>query len=191
MGLTMIRTVLISICIICSATSAKTPVYEDSKLLASDGSSNDRFGDSVSISSDGLTAIVGALWDNDNGSFSGSAYIYSLVGGVWEETKLLASDGASDDDFGKSVSISSDGTTALIGANGDDDNGTFSGSAYIFNIDSQDCPDINGDGYVNVNDLLSIIDHWGTNDETADINFDGIVNITDLLIVISNWGPCE
>ena len=131
----MIRTVLISICIICSATSAKTPVYEDSKLLASDGSSNDRFGDSVSISSDG--------------------------------------------------------TTALVGANGDDDNGTFSGSAYIFNIDSQDCPDINGDGYVNVNDLLSIIDHWGTNDETADINFDGIVNITDLLIVISNWGPCE
>jgi N-acetylglucosamine kinase-like BadF-type ATPase len=168
-------------------------VWEETKLLANDGTSDDKFGIYVSISSDGSTALVGVNGDDDNGPFSGSAYIYkpSWLSGVWEESKLLASDGASDDDFGKSVSISSDGTTALVGANGDDDNGTFSGSAYIFNIDSQDCPDINGDGYVNVNDLLSIIDHWGTNDETADINFDGIVNITDLLIVISNWGPCE
>ena len=47
---------------------------------------------------------------------TGSAYIYSLVKGIWQETKLLASDGASDDDFGKSVSISSDGTTAIVGA---------------------------------------------------------------------------
>ena len=96
----MCRTALLETGLICCATSAKTPVYEDFKLLASDGANNNRFGDSVSISSDGLTAIVGALWDNDNGSFSGSAYIYELVGGVWEETKLLASDGASGDHFG-------------------------------------------------------------------------------------------
>ena len=53
------------------------------------------FGYSVSISSDGTTAIVGAYGDDDNGSDSGSAYIYELAKGVWEETKLLASDGAS------------------------------------------------------------------------------------------------
>ena len=187
----MFRTALISICLICCATSAKTPVYEDFKLLASDGASNDRFGSSVSISSDGTAAIVGALWDNDNGSFSGSAYIYKLVGGVWEETKLLASDGASDDDFGKSVSISSDGTTAIVGAHGDDDNGSYSGSAYIFDIDGPDCPDINGDGYVNVSDLLTVIDQWGLTDSPADVNEDGIVDVTDLLMVVGNWGPCE
>jgi hypothetical protein len=62
--------------------------------VASDGTSDDYFGRSVSISSDGSTAIVGARYDDDNGSQSGSAYIYKLVEGIWQETKLLASDGA-------------------------------------------------------------------------------------------------
>jgi hypothetical protein len=44
--------------------------------------------------------------------------------------KLLASDGATRDYFGYSVSLSGD--TALIGAYWDDDNGDGSGSAYVF-----------------------------------------------------------
>ena len=47
-----------------------------------------------------------------------------------ELAKLLSSDGAYDDRFGSSVAIS--GTTALVGADRDDDNGTPSGSGYIF-----------------------------------------------------------
>jgi hypothetical protein len=54
-----------------------------------------------------------------------------------------------------------------------------------------DCPDINADGYVNVSDLLAVIDQWGSTDSDADINGDGIVNVTDLLEVIGNWGACE
>ena len=54
-----------------------------------------------------------------------------------------------------------------------------------------DCPDINGDGYVNVTDLLVVIDQWGLTDSPADLNQDGIVDVTDLLIVVGNWGPCE
>jgi hypothetical protein len=54
-----------------------------------------------------------------------------------------------------------------------------------------ECQDINGDGYVNVNDLLIIIGYWGNNTPQADLNFDGIVDVTDLLIVVGNWGPCE
>ena len=190
MVVTMFRTALIFICFICSAISAQTPIYEDFKLLASDGASDDDFGKSVAISSDGMTALVGAHGDDDNGYNSGSAYVYRLVKGVWQEAKLLASDGSSDDDFGKSVSISSDGTTAIVGAHGDDDNGSRSGSAYIFDIDGPDCPDINGDGYVNVSDLLTVIDQWGLTNSPADVNQDGIVNVSDLLIVIGNWGPC-
>ena len=53
------------------------------------------------------------------------------------------------------------------------------------------CPDINGDGYVDVSDLLTIIDHWGQTDSPADVNFDGIVDVSDLLIVVGNWGPCQ
>ena len=131
----MFRTALISIFLICSATSADTPVLnEDFKLLASDGASGDLFGYSVSISSDGSTAIVGAAYSNDNGYGTGSAYIYELVKDVWQETKLLASDGAYNDLFGLSVSISSDGTIAIVGARYDDDNASNSGSAYIYEL---------------------------------------------------------
>jgi V8-like Glu-specific endopeptidase len=54
------------------------------------------------------------------------------------------------------------------------------------------CPaDANGDGFVNVSDLLTVIDDWGLADSPADINGDGIVNVTDLLAVVGAWGPCE
>jgi len=54
-----------------------------------------------------------------------------------------------------------------------------------------DCPDINGDGYVNVSDLLVVIDQWGLTNSPADVNQDGIVNVSDLLMVVGNWGECE
>ena len=54
-----------------------------------------------------------------------------------------------------------------------------------------DCPDINGDGYVNVNDILILIGYWGSTNSSADVNDDGIVDVSDLLIVVGNWGPCE
>ena len=44
--------------------------------------------------------------------------------------KLTASDGAVDDFFGHSVAIS--GSTAIVGADGDDENGFESGSAYLY-----------------------------------------------------------
>ena len=54
-----------------------------------------------------------------------------------------------------------------------------------------DCPDINGDRTVNVDDLLLVIAYWNTTNPLADLNFDGVVSVDDLLIIISNWGPCE
>ena len=46
--------------------------------------------------------------------------------------KLLPKDGAAEDFFGSCLAIS--GTTAIVGANGDDDNGNESGSVYVFEI---------------------------------------------------------
>jgi hypothetical protein len=166
-------------------------VWEETKLLANDGVSDDNFGIRVSLSSDGTAAIVGANGDDDNGPASGSAYIYRLVKDVWEETKILASDGSSGDYFGASVSISSNGSTALVGSVYDNDNGINSGSVYIFDIDGLDCPDINGDGLIDVSDLLAVIDQWGATISLADVNQDGIVDVSDLLMVVGNWGPCE
>jgi hypothetical protein len=97
---------------------------EEQKLLASDGASRDRFGLAVSISGD--VALVGAVTDDDKGSDSGSAYVFRWSDTSWvEEQKLLASDGAAGDEFGKSVSIS--GNVALVGT-GDEE----TGSAYVF-----------------------------------------------------------
>jgi hypothetical protein len=73
---------------------------------------------------------------------------------------------------------------------------------YAQNCDpSTPCPaDIappGGDGAVNVNDLLAVINAWGPCPTSgpcpADIappGGDGTVNVNDLLAVINAWGPC-
>ena len=134
------------------ATCGSSIRVERFKLLASDGAANDQFGISVSItgSPGNEVAIVGAYEHNDNGSRSGSAYIYRYNGVVWvEEAKLLASDGAAGDWFGRSVSISGDpgNEVAIVGAYEDNDNGTHSGSAYIYRY--------NGVGWVEETKLLA------------------------------------
>ena len=103
--------------------------FQQGKLKAADGSQRDKFGLAVAL--DGDTALVGARSDDDKGDGSGSAYVFVRSGATWaQQAKLLASDGASHDVFGRSVAV--DGDTALVGANADDDVGLNSGSAYIF-----------------------------------------------------------
>ncbi|MDR1282521.1 MAG: FG-GAP repeat protein [Opitutaceae bacterium] len=110
------------------------PVTETVKLLASDGTKGDHFGNSVSLS--GANALVAASLHNN---WSGAAYYYQGLGAVdpqaqsgpvYETVKLLASDGTADDQFGASMSLSGD--NALVGAGGDDDQGTWSGAAYYY-----------------------------------------------------------
>lgn len=108
-------------------------VYADSlwrdKITASDPAHEALFGSSVSISQN--ICVVGMPWDDENGDFSGSAYIFRFDGSDWiQEQKLLPSDGSPQDEFGSSVSI--DATTCLIGTPADDDNGPDSGSVYVF-----------------------------------------------------------
>jgi len=101
----------------------------DTKLFANDGERLDWFGRGVSIAEE--HAIVGAYGDDDNGSRSGSAYIFKRTETGWhQEAKLVASDGVEDARFGYSVAISND--FAVVGAHWDDDNGEESGSAYVF-----------------------------------------------------------
>ena len=101
------------------------------KLLPDDGAANDDFGSAVAMS--GTTAILGAYADDDNGSCSGSAYLFDTTTSK-QIAKLLADDGASGDFFGSSVAIcgSPGNEVAIVGSAGDDDNGSFSGSAYLF-----------------------------------------------------------
>ena len=101
------------------------------QLMAVDGSDNDFFGISVCI--DGEWIVSGTANDDDKGSSSGSAYIFNRDNDNWvQKAKVTASDGAHDDTFGQSVSVS--GRFVFVGAIYDDDNGTSSGSAYIYDI---------------------------------------------------------
>ena len=49
---------------------------------------------------------------------------------------------------------------------------------------------MNGDGIVDVSDLLYIVEYLGTTDAFADVSNNGIVDVEDLLIVIGAFGPC-
>jgi len=110
-----------------------TDWFEEQKLIGSDTGPVDNFGCSVSI--DGDYAIIGCEKHDGDGYDHGSAYIFKLDGSTWsEEENLFASDGATGDQFGYSVSI--DGDYAIVGAFNDDDNGDGSGSAYIFKEES-------------------------------------------------------
>lgn len=63
-----------------------------------------------------------------------------------------------------------------------------------FTPDATPCEgDVTGDGITGVEDLLALLDVWGTDDEDADVapdGGDGIVGVDDLLFVIADWG-CE
>jgi len=102
---------------------------EQAKVVAGDGAESDLFGASVSISGD--SAVIGAWGDDDAGFISGSAYVFVRSGGDWvQQAKLIASDGAADDIFGASVSISEN--TIAIGAKSDNDTDIRTGSTYVF-----------------------------------------------------------
>ncbi len=71
----------------------------------------------------------------------------------------------------------------IVGARWDDDNGTDSGSAYLF--DAAGVPgkclwDLNGDEIVGTGDLILLLGSWGDPYGTA-----------DLIELLGNWGPCS
>jgi Ca2+-binding RTX toxin-like protein len=109
---------------------------ESAVLTAGDGVNGDSFGHDMAFSAAGDIALVGAPDDDDNGTDSGSAYVFvKNAAGAWQQSaKLVANDGSAGDDFGAAVSLSEDGRFALVGAPRDDDKGTDSGSAYVFGI---------------------------------------------------------
>jgi hypothetical protein len=118
------------------------------KLLASDGQKGDNFGHSVDTVTGAVA--VGAPYDDDNGTNSGSAYLFGwYLSGFTERDKLLACAGAPFDYFGWSVAIGHSleppygADRILVGVPMDDDYGDSSGSAYLFQWHDNDTP---GDG---------------------------------------------
>ena len=109
----------------------------------------DSFGHGVSLSADGSKLAVGAVLDDDGGYNRGAVYLY-IVGGsgaTWGSTVTQAvklSHGASlssgtvslddSDYFGRSVSLSGDGTKLAVGTPDDDDGGSNRGAVYLYTV---------------------------------------------------------
>ena len=85
-------------------------------------------GQSVSLSADGNTAIVGGPLDNGN---AGAAWIFTRTGGVWAQqgSKLVGTGGVGNARQGASVALSADGNTAIVGGNSDN---SSAGAAWVF-----------------------------------------------------------
>ena len=102
------------------------------ELTAGDGAEYDFFGQAVSISAN--TVVVGA--PNNSATvnsvtipYSGAAYVFKNNGSLWElSAKLTASDAATSDGFG--VSVSTSGNTIVVGSPGQGD--MDSGAAYVY-----------------------------------------------------------
>jgi hypothetical protein len=102
------------------------------EIEANDGSANDYFGRSISLSENRV--FIGAYGDEDYGEKSGSSYIFELNNDTWSQTvKSTTGDSSTGDNFGFAVSIY--GNRALVGASGDDTNAIQAGAAYIFDLD--------------------------------------------------------
>ena len=100
----------------------------EAKLTASDGCAASGFGASVSLSHN--LCVVGAPGYGD----SGCAYIFRFNGSQWlQEAKLNNSNSTADDEFGFSVSISSD--VCIIGDPNDGESAANSGAANVFRFD--------------------------------------------------------
>jgi FG-GAP repeat len=168
-------------------------IADDHKVIASDGAVDDHFG--ISIAIDNNIIVVGARFDDDNGTDSGSIYLFDAQSGN-QITKLIPSDGATDDDFGFSVAI--DQGLIAVGARLDDDHGNDSGSVYLFDALTgfQIAKIVPDDGSVNgqfgsavsMNDGILAVGAPGVSDHGA---FSGSAYLFDLatLTQIAKFSP--
>lgn len=125
-------------------------------VKASNTASGDRFGFALALNADGTTLAVGAngedsdltgvnpVGDNFNSDTSGAAYVFTLGAAGWiQQAYIKASNTGRGDEFGLSLSLSADGNTLAVGAQGEAGNGQrqddnsvpASGAVYVFERD--------------------------------------------------------
>lgn len=105
-----------------------TWTQQGSKLVGSDATTDAQQGTSVSISGDGNTVVVGG--PNDNAGI-GAAWVYTSSGGVWTQqgNKLIGSGASGKAGQGRSVALSGDGNTLVVGGYKDNTN---AGAVWIY-----------------------------------------------------------
>ncbi len=109
------------------------PFVQQAKLTAKEQNGGSNLGQSVAISADGNTALIGGPSDEEPGKgemLVGAAWVFTRTGSSWAQQgpKLRGSDREGEGQFGISVALSADGNTALIGGIND----ANVGAAWVF-----------------------------------------------------------
>ncbi|WP_321504255.1 PGF-pre-PGF domain-containing protein [uncultured Methanoregula sp.] len=119
--------------------SGTTPASAANATFTGDVTNNN-FGVSVALSSDGTKALAGASQNGTAGTNAGAAYLFSKPSGGWSGTTSVSAatetftGGASQDQFGSIVTLLPDGTLALVGAQYNATSGSNAGAAYLYSI---------------------------------------------------------
>jgi gliding motility-associated-like protein len=117
--------------------SGTTWAQQGNKLVGT-GAVNAKQGHAVSISADGNTVIVGGYFDN---SYQGAAWIYTRNGTTWSQVgdKLVGTGAVGNAYQGHGVSLSADGTTAMVGGGSDN---SSQGAVWVYNYVQPPAPTI-------------------------------------------------
>ena len=101
---------------------------QDAKLVGTGSIGSARQGYDVALSTDGNTALSGALSDNSN---AGAVWVFKRTGNTWAQqgSKLVGTGSAGTAGQGLSVALSANGNMALVGGSGDN---SFAGAAWVF-----------------------------------------------------------
>jgi hypothetical protein len=177
--------------------SSTTAWRETAILKPSDPNNSARFGNALAVS--GRTLIVGDSANSRNGVAYGAAYVFVQEDdGEWYEVgKLIASDGAPQDNFGDAVAVY--GNEAVIGAPEKNGENYREGAAYLYAVsadadgdgvmDACECPgDLDGDRDVDLADLAALLSCLGRGENCADVDEDGRTDGADLAALLARWG---
>ncbi len=121
--------------------AAPSGIVQRAYLKESNTAATDALGTAIMLSADGNTLAVGA----DAEASTGAVYIYTRSGTAWAQQAVVkAMSGDAGDLFGHAVSLSTDGNTLAVGADGEasasnqingtqtDNTSPASGAAYVF-----------------------------------------------------------
>lgn len=140
---------------------------------------NEWFGWSVGINTDGNTIIVGAVMNNVNNA--GRGVVFEWNGSSWLQKGNTVNGENSGDNFGASVSISSDGNTIAVGGHVHDNKGHVKIYEWIGSAWAQKGVDIDGD---NTSDGLGVYNSMSADGNTiiigahnGGVNGSGYANI--------------
>ncbi|MEP0263415.1 T9SS type A sorting domain-containing protein [Dokdonia sp.] len=115
----------------------------------SNGQIGDQFGRDLCLSSNGSIVAISSMITNNDDEQIGHVSIYKQEEGSWIQTGDDIEGEIDEDQFGRGLSLSSDGSIVAIGARLSNDNGLASGQVRIYqnqeNIWRQIGNDINGD----------------------------------------------